>query len=431
MDIIAEKTNKTKQRSVKVREVVQNLIKQATGDRNAILAPRLFIDLFDGDHNAALVLNQVLYWSERCTHPDGWFYKTYADWEAELGMSKYQIKRVFNGDPRVHQPKRTLREVGVETIVRRAPNGSPTVHYRVDLPRFFATLRQFLGQHFGGCDTADMPNVETVAVDNVDFLKATESPVESQQCVLSSDTEITPENSAEIVTDHAHEDDDLKALHPYEQRFGKLKKHIREMLKPLVNALGWQSTNEVIARCVGRGRSWHYVARALSNEIADRQKTISPQVTAAVPAVLQTQPHLQPVYPDVEEEAVEVAAQPSAVVVDASVHSVWDSRHTVADAWNTAYHQLEFQMDRSNFSFYVKHLKFVHFDADTKRFTFVTETTYHRDTLMYRLDRHITKVLQIAYGDTAAHTEYLIPAEWVARRGSPVDDLAAALAFTG
>jgi hypothetical protein len=72
-------------------------------------------------------------------------------------------------------------------------------------------------------------------------------------------------------------------------------------------------------------------------------------------------------------------------------------------------------------------LKFVHFNVDTKCFTLVTETIYHRDTLMYRLDKQISNMLRWIYGE-GAHAEYLTPAEWAARTGSSGDNPVEALA---
>jgi hypothetical protein len=31
--------------------------------------------------------NQILYWTDRTSDPDGWFYKTYDDWDQEIKFS--------------------------------------------------------------------------------------------------------------------------------------------------------------------------------------------------------------------------------------------------------------------------------------------------------------------------------------------------------
>jgi hypothetical protein len=119
-----------------IRNQVLDLIEQATGTRQVILAHTLIVDFFDGDHNAAILLNQILYWTSRTDNPDGWFYKTYQHWYDELRFSPYQVWRVVRGDPRVEKFKRTLWSLGLETTVRMAPNGRNAIFYRINLPAF-------------------------------------------------------------------------------------------------------------------------------------------------------------------------------------------------------------------------------------------------------------------------------------------------------
>ena len=40
--------------------------------------------------NAGLMLSQAMYWMDRTEDPEGWFYKTRADWFAELCLGKYE-----------------------------------------------------------------------------------------------------------------------------------------------------------------------------------------------------------------------------------------------------------------------------------------------------------------------------------------------------
>ncbi|MEO1438844.1 MAG: hypothetical protein AAFV33_00490, partial [Chloroflexota bacterium] len=107
------------------------------------------VEFFDGDHNAALFMNQVLYWTDRTTDPEGWFYKTYEDWEGETQFSYYQINRVIYGDERVQNPKRNLSEVGLETKVKMAPNGRNATFYRLDVAQFIAMFVDWIEEKFG------------------------------------------------------------------------------------------------------------------------------------------------------------------------------------------------------------------------------------------------------------------------------------------
>lgn len=112
---------------------VINLIKHMSGQANVITMPRLFIDM-TGDHIQAIVLSQILYWSERTKDPDGWFYKSGKEWKEELGLSNYQITRAVGA----------LKEMGVETDLRKAASGAPTTHYRLNNDVFSKWIFEFL-----------------------------------------------------------------------------------------------------------------------------------------------------------------------------------------------------------------------------------------------------------------------------------------------
>jgi DnaD/phage-associated family protein len=50
---------------------------------------RALVDL-TGSVQAALFLSQAIYWQERATQKDGWWYKTSEDWEIETGLSQHE-----------------------------------------------------------------------------------------------------------------------------------------------------------------------------------------------------------------------------------------------------------------------------------------------------------------------------------------------------
>ena len=98
------------------REQILNLIKSFAGQANIIAVPRIFVAL-TGDTSLALMLSQLLYWSDRSLRPDGFIFKSAREWQAEVGVTPYAVGK-FNTLPYV------------ETKVKRA-NGSPTTHYRI------------------------------------------------------------------------------------------------------------------------------------------------------------------------------------------------------------------------------------------------------------------------------------------------------------
>jgi hypothetical protein len=94
-----------------------------------IIVPRKLI-LFINNINAALLLSQLIY-----QHEDGWIAKTYAEWEQELYLNEYRIRKAA----------RLLESHGfIETKVKKL-NGNPTLHYRVNwdtlTPQFLKFIR--------------------------------------------------------------------------------------------------------------------------------------------------------------------------------------------------------------------------------------------------------------------------------------------------
>lgn len=63
------------------------------------------------------MLHQLLYWTDRAKHKDGFVYKSSAEWQKELGVQDHAVRK-FKKLPYI------------ETIVHRA-YGHPSTHYRV------------------------------------------------------------------------------------------------------------------------------------------------------------------------------------------------------------------------------------------------------------------------------------------------------------
>ena len=145
---------------------VRLLINQFSGQDNIVVIPRIYVDLMDGDYHMAVFLNQVVYWSDKTSREDGYFYKSYPEWEEELLLSEYQIRKAT----------KKLKELGlIETALKKA-NGVPTVHY-------------FL--HFEALSDAILKKLQNPSVKNP-FLKNFRMDSEKTSESL---TEITTENS--------------------------------------------------------------------------------------------------------------------------------------------------------------------------------------------------------------------------------------------
>lgn len=113
---------------------ITDLIKSLAGQANIIAVPRTFIRLMEGDLSAAVLLSQILYWSDRSKRSDGWFYKTYKEWEEETGLSQYQVQRISD----------KLKSDGILATTLKRANGAPTLHYRLDFDTLTTTIIDFL-----------------------------------------------------------------------------------------------------------------------------------------------------------------------------------------------------------------------------------------------------------------------------------------------
>ena len=102
-------------------EAIKALIAQTSGQKNTLTIPKIYVEL-TGDLTTALLLNQIVFYSDKSKRNDGYFYKTYKDWEQEILLTERQVRNSAN----------KLKKMGlIETKVMKA-NGSPTVHYKLD-----------------------------------------------------------------------------------------------------------------------------------------------------------------------------------------------------------------------------------------------------------------------------------------------------------
>ena len=104
------------------RNYIASIITKFSGQSNVIPIPVIYLEITE-DYPTAALLNQMVYWSDRTKRNDGYFYKSYKEWEEELHLSKYQVRRSTD----------KLKELNiVETALKKA-NGAPTLHYKIDL----------------------------------------------------------------------------------------------------------------------------------------------------------------------------------------------------------------------------------------------------------------------------------------------------------
>jgi hypothetical protein len=130
---------------MELRKQVVSIISAMTGKDNIVPVPTEFVRMC-GDYNSAAILNQILYWSGRTENPDGWFYKSYSQWEEELALTRYQVRRAVKGDSRTKAP--CLEDFGVETKLAENPYGQTMLHYRINSQVFYSHLLEHLSSKY-------------------------------------------------------------------------------------------------------------------------------------------------------------------------------------------------------------------------------------------------------------------------------------------
>jgi hypothetical protein len=148
------------------------LIKSLSGQANILTIPRVYIDLLDGDITTALLLNQIVYWSDKSSRTDGWFYKTYKEWKAETGLTQFQVSR----------SAKILSKLGIVNVKRKRANAAPTLHYKLD----FRLLTNLIIEKLDNRESEQTDCEETQQSENE----------ETQQSL----TEITTETTTEITS---------------------------------------------------------------------------------------------------------------------------------------------------------------------------------------------------------------------------------------
>jgi len=117
-------------------KTIKALVTRFAGQQNTIGVPRVFCQMMGGLEGGAF-LSQLVFWGDKGGRADGWFYKTYEEWEAEIMLSPYKIRKYSE----------QLKERGVlQTSIKRA-DGAPTVHYRFDYEIFKDWIVDYLAIH--------------------------------------------------------------------------------------------------------------------------------------------------------------------------------------------------------------------------------------------------------------------------------------------
>ncbi|MGE8037943.1 hypothetical protein [Lysinibacillus sp. NPDC093692] len=120
--------------SLNNRDTAKQLITEQVGDDNYYFTVNKVYNQFMGSLDGGVFLSQLIYWSDHAKRSDGFFYKTAKEWHEEIYISNHQINK--------HTKK--LRELDILDTKKIKANGSPTIHYKVDIDRLTLCLSSFL-----------------------------------------------------------------------------------------------------------------------------------------------------------------------------------------------------------------------------------------------------------------------------------------------
>ena len=108
---------------------IREVIKRFSGQENTFVVPKMYVE-YTGDLTTAVLLNQIVFYSDKSKRTDGYFYKSYKEWEEDICLTERQVRHSVN----------KLKEKNVlETKLMKA-NGSPTVHYKLDYDKLVESI---------------------------------------------------------------------------------------------------------------------------------------------------------------------------------------------------------------------------------------------------------------------------------------------------
>jgi hypothetical protein len=111
---------------------IRELLTRLSGQDNIFTVPKVYVK-YTGDLTTAVLLNQIIFYSDKSKRTDGFFYKTYKEWEEDVCLTERQVRHSIN----------KLKDKGIiETKLKKA-NGSPTVHYKLLYDEFVESILTF------------------------------------------------------------------------------------------------------------------------------------------------------------------------------------------------------------------------------------------------------------------------------------------------
>lgn len=341
--------------------------------------------LFDmtGNHFAAMMLRHLLRWWPKSE--SGWVYKSHVDWWNELRIKQSDLPTA-NG---------ALTNIGVEIELRKA-EGAPTKHYHLNLKRFWEAVRRtlklsakkfatFLKNAIEGTHKMDLANGAKTITTN----PSTKPPTDTNAVLL--DTSIESAKSVQGISDTTARG--LVAKYgPYKVMAAVKLTHSRKRNNP---------AGTLVACLRDQWECPPLEPQSLTTfqEKDDGEKFRDD--TPHTPLPPSPQAGMPPGFPPTALPPDE-DTEPDGVVADdttdrdVDVTPAPEIATPESQAWNTAYQQLEIQLDRASFDTWLRGAEFLR--VETKTYVIGVPNKYACDMLQHRLYRDIRRVLSDVIG---------------------------------
>jgi len=204
---------------------------------------------------------------------------------------------------------------------------------------------------------------------------------------------------------------DFAAFQPYEKDFGSAKEPLRAQLIAEQKRLGTLHVTDVLDRCVGRGRSWHYALQALTNEVSRTEK--KPRVETVSYELPNPQAVLAAWQAEHEDEEAVREAQAALPKTERVASSVGEK--TAAQVWKSAKQQLERKLEPPTFETWLQDAFLVDFELETQTLVIAVPHSYGREYCQNRLYRVIWRAVGEVAGKAgeSLQVRFLTRAEWL------------------
>ncbi|MEK4715369.1 hypothetical protein [Sporosarcina sp. FSL K6-5500] len=123
---------------------IRKVLAQLSGHDRIVTIPKTYIEI-TGNLAESILLNQIVFYSDKSKRKDGFFYKSYKEWEEETCLTERQVRYAT----------KKLKDKGlIETKLLKA-NGSPTVHYKLHSDKLVKWIMT-------NCENGSLQNVSNV-----------------------------------------------------------------------------------------------------------------------------------------------------------------------------------------------------------------------------------------------------------------------------